>query len=92
MSYKIIILPKSEREIKRLGKKYRSFKADLAGLLSSRQQQPQQGEPPGKDCFKILLAIDAKNKGKSSSAQPGRRSGDQVRKNSRRDNRCLVGL
>ena len=69
MSYKIIILPKSEREIKRLGKKYRSFKANLAGLISSLEQQPQQGEPLGKDCFKIRLAISAKNKGKSSGAR-----------------------
>ena len=64
MSYKIIILPKSEREIKRLSKKYRSFKFDLAELIVSLQEQPQQGEPLGKDCFKIRLAISAKGKAK----------------------------
>lgn len=69
MSYKIIILPKAEREIKRLSKKYRSFKADLAGLISSFEQQPQQGESLGRDCFKIRLAISAKNRGKSGGAR-----------------------
>ena len=64
MSYKIIVLTKSEREIKCLGKKCRSFKLDLADLISSLQGQPQQGEPLGKDCFKIRSAISAKNKGK----------------------------
>ena len=69
MNYRIIILPKSEREIKRLSKKYRSFKADLADLVSSLQEQPQQGEPLGKDCFKIRMAISAKMKGKSGGAR-----------------------
>ena len=69
MSYKIIILPKSEREIKRLSKKYRSFKADLAELILLLQEQPQQGEPLGKDYFKIRLTISAKNKGKSGGAR-----------------------
>lgn len=69
MSYKIIILPKSEREIKRLSKKYRSFKVDLAELIASLQEQPQQGEPLGRDCFKIRLAISAKRKGKSGGAR-----------------------
>lgn len=69
MSYKVIVLPKSEREIKRLSKKYRSFKTDLAVLIASLQEQPQQGEPLGKDCFKIRLAISAKKKGKSGGAR-----------------------
>lgn len=68
MSYSIIILPKSEREIKRLNKKYRSFKADLAELITLLQEQPQQGEALGKDCYKIRLAITAKGKGKSGGA------------------------
>ena len=62
MNYKVIILPKSEREIKRLSKKYRSFKVDLATLIASLQEQPQQGEPLGKDCFRLRLAISAKKK------------------------------
>lgn len=69
MSYEIIILPKSEREIKRLNKKYRSFKSDLAKLVATLEEQPQQGEPPGKDCYKIRLAIKAKGKGKSGGAR-----------------------
>ena len=69
MSYKVIILPKSEREIKRLSKKYPSFKTDLSILIASLQEQPQQGEPLGKDCFKIRLAISAKKKGKSGGAR-----------------------
>ena len=69
MSYEIIILPKSEREIKRLSKKYRTFRGDLAELIESLEEQPQQGEPLGKDCFKIRMAIRAKGKGKSGGAR-----------------------
>lgn len=69
MSYEVIILPKSEREIKRLNKKYRSFKSDLAQLITSLKEQPQQGESLGKDCYKIRLAITAKGKGKSGGSR-----------------------
>lgn len=69
MSYKIVVLSKSEREIKRLAKKYRSFKADLSALFAALLEQPQQGEPLGRDCFKIRLAISAKGKGKSGGAR-----------------------
>ena len=52
-----------------MAKKYPSFKKDLAGLINSLKAEPQQGEPLGKDCFKIRFAISSKNKGKRGSAR-----------------------
>ncbi|WP_332368856.1 type II toxin-antitoxin system RelE/ParE family toxin [Spirosoma telluris] len=57
------------RDAKQLQKKYPSFKSDLASLIESLQQDPQQGESLGKDCYKIRLAISSKNKGKRGGAR-----------------------
>jgi mRNA-degrading endonuclease RelE of RelBE toxin-antitoxin system len=67
--YKIIILPKAEREIKRLAKKYRTFGRDLADLFALFQETPIPGESLGKDCYKIRLAISDKRQGKSGGAR-----------------------
>jgi mRNA-degrading endonuclease RelE of RelBE toxin-antitoxin system len=69
MSFNIIILPVAEREIKRLNKRHRTFKKDFAGLVSRLQDDPSQGEPLGKDCYKIRLAIKSKQRGKSGGAR-----------------------
>ena len=61
--------PKFDREIKRLAKKYRSIPQDFRILLQLLQANPTMGEPLGKDCFKIRMAISSKNKGKSGGAR-----------------------
>ncbi|WP_223834060.1 type II toxin-antitoxin system RelE/ParE family toxin [Spirosoma profusum] len=50
-------------------KKYRSFKTDFSELLDSLEVSPQQGEPLGKDGYKVRLAIKTKQKGKSGGAR-----------------------
>ncbi|HEY9123376.1 MAG TPA: type II toxin-antitoxin system RelE/ParE family toxin [Bacteroidales bacterium] len=69
MSYNLIITPAFERDAKPLLKKYKSLKTDLAGLFESLENEPSQGKPLGKDCYKIRLAISSKGKGKSGGAR-----------------------
>ena len=66
---RIVPSPKFEREIKRLAKKYRSILQDFRLLIDALQENPIIGEPLGKDCYKIRMAIASKNKGKSGGAR-----------------------
>lgn len=69
MSFEIVYTENFERELKKLAKKYRSIKTDLAHLLDEIEQDPKQGISLGKDCYKIRMAISAKGKGKSGGAR-----------------------
>ena len=65
------IIPSSKflREFKKLKKKYPSLFKDVDGLTESLQANPKIGEPLGKDCYKVRMAISSKNKGKSGGAR-----------------------
>ena len=54
---------------KALLKKHRSFKSDLGKLIDSLEENPTQGEPLGKDCDKVRMAITSKGKGKSGGSR-----------------------
>ena len=69
MSYKIEAIEAFEKELKRLSKKYPSIKEDFENLLYDLIENPQQGIPLGKDCYKIRMAISSKNQGKSGGAR-----------------------
>jgi hypothetical protein len=69
MNYNVKSIPVFEKQAKRLIKKYPSLKNELFALVKELKQNPQQGKPLGKNCFKIRLAIAAKNKGKSGGAR-----------------------
>jgi hypothetical protein len=69
MSYKVEIAQEAINELKRLRKKYASFKTDFEALLSSLEEEPTQGQPLGKDCYKVRLAIASKQPGKSGGAR-----------------------
>ena len=69
MSYKVKFIPKFEKELKRLLKKYPSLKSDFSLLLTSLKNDPSQGISLGSDCYKIRLAISSKGKGKSGGAR-----------------------
>jgi mRNA-degrading endonuclease RelE of RelBE toxin-antitoxin system len=69
MSYNLIITPAFERDAKPLLKKYKSLKSDLADFFETLENEPVQGKPLGKDCYKIRLAITSKGKGKSGGAR-----------------------
>jgi mRNA-degrading endonuclease RelE of RelBE toxin-antitoxin system len=69
MSYNVVTIPPFDRQLKRLAKKYRSLKKDLAELGLQLAENPEMGKPIGQDCYKIRLAISSKGKGKSSGAR-----------------------
>ena len=69
MNYKIKTIPKFEKELKRLVKKYPSLKNEYMGLVQSLKVHPQQGTLLANSCYKIRLPIASKNKGKSGGAR-----------------------
>lgn len=69
MSYKVIASRDFEKDLKRLVKKYASLAQEATYLIKSIADNPVQGTPIGKDCFKIRLAIKSKGRGKSGGAR-----------------------
>ena len=69
MSYKLVVSPYFERELKRLAKKYTSVRDDFRTLLHSLLEDTTQGSALGKHSFKVRMAIRSKNKGKSGGAR-----------------------
>ena len=69
MSFALLTSSRFDRLIKRLGKKHRSIPDDFAGLLQELRVSPQSGEPLGRDCYKVRMAIGSKGKGKSGGTR-----------------------
>jgi len=69
MNYNIEVTAYFSKQLKRLSKKYPSLKTEFSALVNSLRENPEQGTPIGKNCFKIRLAIASKNKGKSAGAR-----------------------
>jgi len=58
-----------DKELKSLSRKYPSIKNDFKVLMDSLKEEPNQGQPLGKDCYKIRMAITSKGKGKSGGSR-----------------------
>jgi mRNA-degrading endonuclease RelE of RelBE toxin-antitoxin system len=69
MSYRIETIPVFDKQVKKLSKKYPSFKKELYNLSLSLRDNPFQGVALGNDCYKIRMAISSKGKGKSKGAR-----------------------
>ncbi|MFB9845466.1 type II toxin-antitoxin system RelE/ParE family toxin [Mucilaginibacter ginsenosidivorans] len=69
MSYNVISIQPFDRQLKQLAKKYPSLKKEYGDLLDSLEQNPVQGTPLGKNCYKIRISIASKGKGKSGGAR-----------------------
>ena len=69
MSYKVKTIVVFEKQAKRLTKKYASLKNELMLLISHLKENPEQGTPLGKNCYKLRIAISSKKKGKSGGAR-----------------------
>ena len=69
MSYNIEATEFFKRQLKRLVKKYPSLKSEFKTLTESLEENPEQGIPIGKNCYKIRLSIASKGKGKSGGAR-----------------------
>jgi mRNA-degrading endonuclease RelE of RelBE toxin-antitoxin system len=57
------------KSIKALRKKYPSVGADLEALGESLQENPQQGESLGKNCYKVRFDISSKKTGKRDNSR-----------------------
>ena len=64
MSYNIDTTPNFDKEAKRLVKKYRSLKEEIANLIEELERNPRKGTYLGNDIYKIRLAVKSKGKGK----------------------------
>ena len=69
MNYSFILDDSFEKEVKRLSKRYYSFKSDLQSLLTELRANPQLGTDLGGGLRKIRMRITAKGKGKSGGAR-----------------------
>jgi mRNA-degrading endonuclease RelE of RelBE toxin-antitoxin system len=69
MNYNVYTSENFDKELKRLAKKYHSIKSDIKNLSDLLKQEPLQGEPLGKDCYKVRMAITSKGKGKSGGSR-----------------------
>jgi mRNA-degrading endonuclease RelE of RelBE toxin-antitoxin system len=69
MSFNVYTTEFFDKELKKLSKKYPSLKDDFKTLVNSLKEEPKQGKPLGKDCYKIRLAISSKGKGKSGGSR-----------------------
>jgi len=69
MNYNIKSLPKFDKNLKALSKKYPSLKAEFIELVNSLKKNPTQGISLGNNCYKIRLAIASKGKGRSGGAR-----------------------
>jgi len=69
MSFNVYTTDFFDKEIKKLAKKYPLIKNDYKTLIDSLKKEPIQGQPLGKDCYKIRMAISGKGKGKSGGSR-----------------------
>ncbi len=69
MSFNIYTTDFFDKELKKLSKKYPSVKNDYKALVDSLKKEPKQGQPLGKDCYKIRMSITSKGKGKSGGSR-----------------------
>ncbi len=69
MNYRVSSIPLFDKQAKRLSRKYRSLKSDLAILIKSLENHPQQGIALGNNFYKIRLSISSKGKGRSGGAR-----------------------
>ncbi len=69
MSFDVVATGPFERKFKKLVKKHKSLKIDLAIIVDQLTETPTLGTPLGRDCYKIRVAIRSKGKGKSGGAR-----------------------
>lgn len=69
MSYRVKAIPKFEKNLKKLVKRYASLKSEYTALVQRLKENPQQGTLIGHNCYKIRISIASKGKGKSGGAR-----------------------
>jgi len=66
MIYNVKTIPRFDKEIKRLAKKYTSLKNEYRELINELEENPEMGTSLGNNLYKVRLAITSKRKGKKS--------------------------
>ena len=69
MNYSIVPTLAFLKKVKKLAKKYPSMKGDLEKLREDLFENPLEGDSLGKDCYKVRMAIESKNRGKSGGSR-----------------------
>ena len=69
MSFSIELTERFKRDFKQIARKFKSLEKDIDELTDSLQENPLQGIPLVKDCYKIRLKITSKGKGKSGGGR-----------------------
>ena len=69
MSYNIKITPNFDKEAKRIAKKHKGIKSDIAKLIEDLENNPTKGTNLGQNVYKIRLSISGTSKGKSGGAR-----------------------
>ncbi len=69
MRFEVVTIPDFDRAFKRLFKEYASLISEVAELGALLAEEPFQGTPIGKNCYKIRLAVKSKGQGKSGGAR-----------------------
>ena len=69
MSFNVIVTTGFAKHAKSIAKKHPSLKSDIDRLINSLEESPIQGEPLGRDCYKVRMAIASKGKGKSGGSR-----------------------
>lgn len=69
MNFNVIVTTGFKKHAKSIGKKHPSLKTDIDELIDLLEQDPLQGEPLGKDCYKVRMAITSKGKGKRAGSR-----------------------
>ncbi len=69
MNCKITVTPDFLKEMKRLAKRYKSLRADLAKLGEDLHENPLLGTSLGHHLRKVRMPIASKGKGKSGGAR-----------------------
>lgn len=69
MNYRIILNNSFLKEVKRLAKKYYSFKEDLEALQNELKINPYSGVDLGNGLRKVRMTIKSKGRGKSHGAR-----------------------
>lgn len=69
MNYRIQTYVTFDKEVKKLGKKYKSIKKDLAEFVQQLMQNPDMGTDLGNGYRKIRMSITDKGKGKRAGAR-----------------------
>lgn len=67
--FDVIPTPRFLRQVKKLKKKYKSLVSELIEFEESLSQNPTQGTDLGNNSYKVRLAIESKNSGKSGGAR-----------------------